>query len=66
MKVTLKQEFYEWSIGGGHINKKKLKNHTEEEWLDLYNKGFKDFFSIKKDKKENDINKQERDQEGIL
>lgn len=47
MKLKLKHEFLDWSIGsGGKILKRKLKNVHHSEFLSLYNLGYKEFFTI--------------------
>ena len=50
MKLELKKEFLEWSIGcGGRNIKRKLKNVHPSEFEKLYNEGYKDFFIVSKE-----------------
>lgn len=50
MKLELKKEFLEWSIGcGGKSIKRKLKNVHPSEFEKLYNEGYKDFFIVSKE-----------------
>lgn len=47
MKLKLKHEFLDWSIGsGGKTVKRKLKNVHPTEFEKLYNNGYKEFFIV--------------------
>jgi hypothetical protein len=44
MRLKLKPEYLEFSIGGGKTIKRKLKNIDPSEFEKLYNLGYKEFF----------------------
>lgn len=44
MKLKLKSEYHEWSIGGGKTLKRKLKNICPSEYERLFLKGYYFFF----------------------
>ena len=44
--LKVKEEYLEYSIGGGKIKSTKLKNLNPSQYELYYNKGFKYFFEI--------------------
>lgn len=82
MELRIKEEYLEWSIGGGRVGKTKLKNIPADTYEKLYREGFKEFFyevkptpskveespleDKKKGKKDNDFNQPGGDQETIF
>jgi hypothetical protein len=46
MKLELKSEYNEWSIGGGKTLKRKLKNICPSEYERLFKAGYNFFFDV--------------------
>lgn len=62
MKLKLKEQYLEYSIGGGLMKATKLKNLKESEYIKYYNSGFQSFFEvIEEPKKKKVIEKIEED-----
>jgi hypothetical protein len=69
MKLKIKEQYLEWSIGGGRVKNIKLKDIKEKDYPKYYDNGFQSFFEvieepkkkkvIEKIEEENDSNKQE-------
>ena len=46
MMLKIKEEYLEYSIGGGKVKLTKLKNLNQNQYEKYFNMGFKDFFEI--------------------
>jgi hypothetical protein len=46
MNLKVKEQYMEYSIGGGSVKSVKLKNLNPLQYEKYYNMGFKDFFEI--------------------
>ena len=44
MELKIKEQYLEYSIGGGKVKQVKLKNLNPHEYTKYYNTGFKEFF----------------------
>lgn len=49
MELKIKEEYLEYSIGGGKMKSTKLKNMIPEQYEYFYNNGFEKFFNIIED-----------------
>lgn len=45
MELKIKEEYLEFSIGGGKVKQVKLKNLNPYEYEKYYNLGFRDYFT---------------------
>lgn len=46
MELKVKEEYLEYSIGGGKMKSTKLKNILPEQYEYFYNNGFSEFFNV--------------------
>ncbi|MFY8170052.1 MAG: hypothetical protein ACOVK2_02930 [Candidatus Fonsibacter sp.] len=46
MELKVKEEYLEYSIGGGKMKSTKLKNILPEQYEYFYNNGFEEFFNV--------------------
>ena len=51
MKLKVKEEYLEYSIGGGRLKKMKLHNIPTELYQKYYDMGFQEFFEVEEEKK---------------
>lgn len=66
MKLSIKKEYLEWSIGGGRLKTFKLKNLPKSEYQKYYDLGFSEFFEVVKKKSKFQERLQELEEENKI